>query len=339
MKKIAIFASGSGSNAENIVNFFHEGNRIRVDMVVIDRQNIGVIERMERIGVPVYYYPRKTWREDPEQIIDLLRAHDIELIALAGFLSILHDKFIDAWPHRILNIHPSLLPDFGGPGMWGGNVHEAVLAAGRQKSGATVHYVDKIVDGGEILMQQEVDVLPDDTPDTLEQRVHEAEYLLYPRAIVEALRRVDTTVNPDVAWARKLKIDYDPEATRPALPQTPHPMQNKTPGQTPPPVPGTSAQGPAAPMGAVPMPPAPVVQAQEAMPPSYLIWSILTTILCSTIPGIVAILFSARVSSLFYSGDIEGARRASRNAEIWIIISFCIGVLSATLYVPLTFLA
>lgn len=338
MKKIAIFASGSGSNAENIVNFFHEGNRIRVEMVVIDRQNIGVIERMERLGVPVYYFPRKTWRENPDQIIELLRQHDIKLIALAGFLSILHDEFIDAWPRRILNIHPSLLPDFGGPGMWGGNVHEAVLAANREKSGATVHYVDKVVDGGEILMQQEVDVLPGDTPDTLEQRVHEAEYLLYPRAIVEALRRVDTPVNPDVAWAQKLKIDYDPEATRPELPQTPQPVQNEAPGQIPPPLPGTPSPA-AAPMNAAPMTSAPVVPVQEAMPTSYLIWSILTTILCSTIPGIVAILFSARVSSLFYSGDIEGAKRASRNAEIWIIISFCIGVLSATLYVPLTFLA
>lgn len=354
MKNIAIFASGSGTNAENIVRFFHEGNRLRVAVVLVDRENAGVIERMERLNVPTLYFPRSVWRNDPQQIIRILQENDIELIALAGFLSIVADEIVDTYPQRILNIHPSLLPKFGGSGMWGGNVHEAVIAAGETKSGATVHYVTKVVDGGEILLQEEVDVLPDDTPETLEQRVHEAEYILFPRAIDEALRRLDKeNTNPDRAWAEVLKVPYDPEATRPETPEAAE-TNRKTPPHIPnvPPQvpPQTQMQQPATPsfqqtVNPVQPTPNPAVnnfmtgQSEvEPMPKTYLIWSILSIIICSMIPGIIAIVFSSRVSSLYYAGDIEGAKRASRNAEIWIIVSFCLGVLSSTLYVPLSLL-
>lgn len=325
MKKIAIFASGSGTNAENIVNFFHEGNRLRVDLVLTDKKDAFVQERMKPLGVECIYFPRSVWRDEPQKIVGLLRQHEIDLVVLAGFNALVNAEIVKAFPMRMLNLHPSLLPEFGGKGMWGHHVHEAVLAAGKTESGLTVHYVDNNFDTGEILMQQKVEVLPDDTPESLEQRIHQAEYSLYPRAIAEALRRLDNNRDTDRKWAEVLNVPYSPaETSTPEMP-TPPPVNTKT----PPPLPPSSN----------PVPPSMIVPPHsEPMPPTYLIWSILATIFCCFVPGLIAIIASSRVSSLYYSNDLEGAKRASRNAEIWIIVSFCLGVLSATLYVPFAFI-
>ena len=339
MTNIAVLASGTGSNAVNLVKAFNSGNRIRVALCLTDRENIPVIDKMRDLGVETICFPRKTWKEDPQAILDVLKSHDIQVIALAGFLSFIKEDIINAYEGRILNIHPSLLPAYGGKGMHGGNVHKAVIEAGEIKSGATVHVVTNDIDAGPIVVQREVAVLPDDTPESLEAKVHEVEYLIFPEAVMKTVAALKTPAP-----------DEDNKIVPPAIPKSVDDAWAETLGipNNVPPIPTNSHSnfispaGPAAPVSPAPSmgPTAPATTlsmsvASEQMPPTYLVWSVIMTILCCTIPGIVAIIFSAKVSSKFYEGDIEGSRRASRNAEIWIIISFVLGVISNTLYFPL----
>ena len=331
MRSLVILASGSGTNADNIARFFAEGSTVEVKALLTDRENAPVKEKMERLGIPVVYFPRKEWRDNPGSIAAFIKEnYHPDLIVLAGFNSILKEDFVNSFEGRILNIHPSLLPAYGGPGMWGHNVHEAVLKAGEKESGVTVHIVTNEVDGGPIVMQESVPVLDGDTPETLETRIHATEYTLYPRAIIEMLRRLKQTVPPpvppDQQWAEALGIPHTPE--------------DFVPRQTPPPVPDTrnvttepSAQGPVSPAPAQ----APTAE-PPVMPPPYMVWAILSLILCCFPTGIVAVIMAAQVSSRFYQKDYEGARRASRNTEIWIIITFVLGVLVNTLYLPFTLL-
>ncbi len=343
MTNIAVFASGSGSNAVNLVKTFNSGNRIHVALCLVDRENIPVIEKMQDLGVETIYFPRKTWREDPQAIVDVLQKHDIKVIALAGFLSIVKPPIVDAYEGKILNIHPSLLPAYGGMGMHGGNVHKAVIEAGETKSGATVHVVTNDVDAGPIVVQREVAVLPEDTPESLEAKVHEVEYQIFPEAVIKTLASLTPPPAPksvDDAWAETLGIPNNvppiPQSS-PTNPTNPASLTNPTAPINP--IGLTSPTGPTGPIGLT-APTGPTTRQLDnsttIMPPTYLVWSVIMTILCCTIPGIVAIIFSAKVSSKFYQGDIEGACRASRNAEIWIIVSFVLGVLSASLYLPLS---
>ncbi len=326
MTNIAVFASGTGSNAVNLVKTFNSGNRIHVALCLTDRENAPVIEKMRELGVETLYFPRSVWKENSQVILDALRAYDIKVIALAGFLCFLSDDIVNAYEGKILNIHPSLLPAYGGKGMHGANVHKAVIEAGETKSGATVHVVTKEIDAGPIVVQREVAVLPDDTPESLEAKVHEVEYLIFPEAVVKTVAGLTPPELPksvDDAWAEALGVPNN-------VPPIPHNQPSST-GQPAP-------TGPTRPIGPTgPTSPTPAMGAAppDPMPPTYLVWSVVTTILCCLIPGIVAIIFSAQVSTKFYQGDIEGARRASRNAEIWIIISFVLGVISNTLYLPL----
>ncbi len=329
MTNIAVFASGTGSNAVNLVKTFNSGNRIRVALCLTDRENAPVIEKMRELGVETLYFPRSVWKENPQVILDVLRAHDIKVIALAGFLCFLSEDIVNAYEGKILNIHPSLLPAYGGKGMHGANVHKAVIEAGESKSGATVHVVTNEIDAGPIVVQREVAVLPDDTPESLEAKVHEVEYLIFPEAVMKTVAGLTPPELPksvDDAWAEALgvpnnvpPIPHNPTTQQPNNPTTQQPLNFTTPQPNNP----TTQQ------------PNNLTTTTDPMPPTYLVWSVVTTILCCLIPGIVAIIFSAQVSSKFYQGDIEGARRASRNAEIWIIISFVLGVLSNTLYLPL----
>ncbi len=321
MTNIAVFASGTGSNAVNLVKTFNSGNRIRVALCLTDRENAPVIEKMRDLGVETLYFPRSVWKENPQVILDVLSAHDIKVIALAGFLCFLSEDIVNAYEGKILNIHPSLLPAYGGKGMHGANVHKAVIEAGESKSGATVHVVTNEIDAGPIVVQREVAVLPDDTPESLEAKVHEVEYLIFPEAVMKTVAGLTPPELPksvDDAWAEALGV---PNNVPPIPKNQPSPQPQNT--ITPQP------QNPTIPQ------PQNLTTTPDPMPPTYLVWSVVTTILCCLIPGIVAIIFSAQVSSKFYQGDIEGARRASRNAEIWIIISFVLGVITNTLYLPL----
>ncbi|MDE6378907.1 MAG: phosphoribosylglycinamide formyltransferase [Muribaculaceae bacterium] len=327
MTNIAVFASGNGSNAVNLVKAFNAGSRIRVDLCLTDRENAPVIEKMKELGVETIYFPRSVWKDEPQTILETLRAHDIKVIALAGFLCFLSEDIVGAYEGRILNIHPSLLPAYGGKGMHGANVHKAVIEAGDTKSGATVHIVTNEIDAGPIVVQREVAVLPDDTPESLEAKVHQVEYEIFPEAVMKTVASQTPPEVPksvDEAWAEALGVpnNVPPVPEQPAQPVAVEPVAVRQPE------PYAHNIDPA---------PAPLKAAAsgEAMPPTYLAWSVVMTILCCMIPGIVAIIYSAQVSSKYYQGDLEGARRASRNAEIWIIISFVLGVLTNTLYLPL----
>lgn len=323
MTNIAVFASGNGSNAVNLVKAFNSGNRIRVALCLTDRENAPVMEKMRELGIDTLYFPRSVWKEDPKSILDELHARDIKVIALAGFLCFLSEDIVNAYEGRILNIHPSLLPAYGGRGMHGANIHKAVIEAGDTKSGATVHVVTNEIDAGPIVMQKEIDVLPDDTPESLEAKVHDVEYSIFPEAVMKTVASLTPPAMPksvDDAWAEVLGVPNN-VPPQPATQPTPNPATyNAQPAQ------------PAA------QPAMHIAQriTQDAMPPTYLVWSVIMTILCCTVPGIVAIIYSASVSSKFYQGDIEGSRRASRNAEIWIIVSFVLGVITNTLYIPLS---
>ncbi len=337
MTNIAVFASGTGSNAVNLVKAFNAGNRIHVALCLTDRENAPVIEKMKELGVETLYFPRSVWKEDPQLILETLRQHDIKVIALAGFLCFLNEDIVNAYEGRILNIHPSLLPAYGGKGMHGANVHKAVIEAGETKSGATVHIVTNEIDAGPIVVQREVAVLPDDTPESLEAKVHEAEYLIFPEAVMKTVASLKPApesphADPQTPPAIPKSVD-DAWAEALGVPNNVPPIPNR-PSQTSPtsPTNQTSLTGPTGPTS--PTNPTALTSQTIQMPPTYLVWSVVMTILCCTIPGIVAIIFSAKVSSKFYEGDIEGAQRASHNAEIWIIVSFVLGVLSNTLYIP-----
>lgn len=188
MKNIAIFASGDGSNAEAIAQYFANDSDICLKIALSDRVNAGVHARMARYNIPSVTFSRQQWRQSTE-IIDTLKKNDIDLIVLAGFLCILETPIINAFAGRIINIHPSLLPKFGGAGMWGHHVHEAVIAAGETKSGITIHYVTEQIDGGEIIFQASCDITSTDTAETLAKHIHALEHHHFPSVIAKLLKK------------------------------------------------------------------------------------------------------------------------------------------------------
>lgn len=187
MHNIAIFASGAGSNAESIARTFAGSDIARVALLLANKEDAGAHERMRGLGIPSLTFGNDAWANDPGRIIATLSAHDIDFIALAGFLRQVHPAIVSAYTGRMLNIHPSLLPEFGGKGMYGMRVHRAVIGAGCRRSGATVHQVTDIMDEGAIVMQAAVDITPADTPESLAAKVNELEMALYPAAIKKVL--------------------------------------------------------------------------------------------------------------------------------------------------------
>ena len=187
MKKIAIFASGSGSNAENIIRFFAKNPEISVNSIFCNVPGAYVLERAKKYHIPAYVFNREEMK-NPEKLLCQLKEQEIDFIVLAGFLWLMPSCITAAYPNRIINIHPALLPKFGGKGFYGLNVHKAVLAAGETESGATVHYVDAGTDTGQIIRQTRVPVEPGDTPETLAARVLEAEHRLLPEVVADLCR-------------------------------------------------------------------------------------------------------------------------------------------------------
>ena len=188
MIQIAVFVSGGGTNLQALIDAeqagrIHSGH---LALVVASKPGVYALERAEKAGIPSVVVSRKDCAgqaEFEEKILAALNAHHIDMIVLAGFLSILSADFTRRWPNRILNVHPALIPSFCGKGYYGLKVHEAALAYGVKVTGATVHYVNEIPDGGEILLQKAVEIQPGDTPETLQRRVMEqAEWILLPQA-------------------------------------------------------------------------------------------------------------------------------------------------------------
>ena len=188
MKHIAILASGSGTNAENIIRYFNQHPQLRVSLVLCNRKEAGVYERAERLGVPCKYIPKADWQEE-EKVRSLLQQYKVEALVLAGFLLLVPEWLIKAYPGQMLNIHPALLPAYGGKGMYGAKVHAAVLANKDSRSGISIHVVNEHYDEGRILAQFSCPVRLDDSPETLAARIHELEYRHYPVIIENYLQK------------------------------------------------------------------------------------------------------------------------------------------------------
>lgn len=189
MIRIAILASGNGSNAENLI-LQQPSDLLQYPLIITDNAQARVLQRAERLGVATHVFSRADFREGTA-VLQLLQDEKIDAIVLAGFLSRIPQNIIEHYPSRIINIHPALLPRFGGKGMYGHFVHEAVLAAGEVVSGITIHYVDAEYDHGSTLCQATCPVYPSvDTPDSLAERIHHLEHLYYPVAVRQMVQRM-----------------------------------------------------------------------------------------------------------------------------------------------------
>lgn len=186
--RIAIFASGSGSNAENIIRYSQTAPDcgFEVALAVCNRPTAGVIERAGRLNIPVRVMTRQEIN-DPETMLPILDEYCVDAIVLAGFLLMIPEFLIERFAQRIINIHPSILPKFGGKGMYGRHIHEAVVAAGETETGITIHHVSRECDGGDIIFQTTVPVSPTDSAEDVEKAIHKLEYAHYPRIIAETL--------------------------------------------------------------------------------------------------------------------------------------------------------
>ena len=189
MKKIniAIFVSGGGTNCENLIRYFADSESVSCALVVSNKADALALERARRLSVPTAVAP-KAQLNDPEVMLPLLRDYHIDFIVLAGFLPLVPDFLIDAFPRRIINLHPALLPKYGGKGMWGHHVHEAVKAAGETETGMTVHWVTPVCDGGEIIAQYRCALSPDDSVDDIAEKEHQLEMQYFPKVVEQVLK-------------------------------------------------------------------------------------------------------------------------------------------------------
>lgn len=186
-KRIAIFASGSGSNCENLIRYFEGSESVKCALVVSNKSDAYVLERAQRLGVPTAVMP-KVQLNDPEAMLPLLKKYDIDFIVLAGFLPLVPNFLLDAFPRRIVNLHPALLPKYGGKGMWGHHVHEAVKAAGETETGMTVHWVTPVCDGGDIIAQYKCEIAPSDSVDDIAEKEHQLEMRYFPEVVERIIR-------------------------------------------------------------------------------------------------------------------------------------------------------
>ena len=223
---VAVFASGGGTNLQALLDHQDTQDVWRVAVLIMNREG-GAAERAAHANVPVHIVPTRN-REAGEVAADTLRIlqeHDVHLVLLAGYLRRVPDQVIDRYVGRILNIHPALLPDFGGPGMYGMHVHRAVIDSEAEVSGATVHFVTPVYDEGAVLGQWRVSRLPGDTPEDLAARVLRVEHQLYPRAVdhlCEALTSGEPPARMTDVW-----LDEPPPASRPVLLPSDPPPSNE----------------------------------------------------------------------------------------------------------------
>lgn len=186
MHHIAIFASGAGSNARKIIEYFQDSDRARVSLVVSNNKDAGVLGIAAEHGIPVQLINRTIFYES-ENILSVLTKHRVDFVVLAGFLWLIPAYLVRAYPRRMVNIHPALLPKYGGKGMFGHHVHEAVKAAGDTETGITIHYVNEHYDEGDIIFQARCPVAPTDSPADIAQKVHALEHRYFPQIIEREL--------------------------------------------------------------------------------------------------------------------------------------------------------
>ncbi len=185
---IAIFVSGSGSNCENIIQYFQNNKQANIALVVSNRSDAYALVRAQRLNVPIKVLPKAEFNNQ-EMVMKLMADYRIDFIVLAGFLLMIPDWLISAYQHRMINLHPALLPKFGGIGMYGHYVHEAVRKANETETGMTVHWVSPVCDGGEIIAQFRTPITPDDTPDDIAAKEHVLEMKHFPQVIEAILKQ------------------------------------------------------------------------------------------------------------------------------------------------------
>lgn len=188
MKRVALFASGSGSNAENIIRYFLNSNELEFPFIISNRSDAGVHERAKKWKIPSYVFKRDDFENG--KALAFLQENAVDFLVLAGFLLKIPENLLKAYPDRIINIHPALLPKFGGKGMYGQHVHEAVVASGEKESGITIHYVNENYDEGRIIFQAKCPVSPADSADDVAAKVHALEYEFFPQVIGEIASRI-----------------------------------------------------------------------------------------------------------------------------------------------------
>ena len=188
MVNIAIFVSGSGSNCENIIRYFQTNEQVNIALVVSNRADAYALTRAKNLNVPSVVLPKADFNNE-EEVLKLMADHRIDFIVLAGFLLMIPDWLIAAYQRRMINLHPALLPKFGGIGMYGHHVHEAVRKANETETGMTVHWVSDVCDGGEIIAQFRTPITPDDTPNDIADKEHILEMEHFPQVIEAVLKQ------------------------------------------------------------------------------------------------------------------------------------------------------
>ncbi len=192
MNRVAVFASGSGTNCENLIRYFENSENIDVGLVITNNPFAGVIERAWQLDVDCYINLFSS-SEDLQTLNKILNEYKIDWIVLAGFLKLIPADLIERFKGRIINIHPALLPKYAGKGMYGMNVHKEVIESGDTISGITIHLVNEQYDKGQILVQHTCEVLPDDTPEILAERIHQLEYRYFPVEVETYILHISTT--------------------------------------------------------------------------------------------------------------------------------------------------
>ena len=185
---IAIFVSGNGTNCENLIRYFEHSNQVNCALVVSNKSEAYALVRAERLGVPTKVVSKEQLH-NADVMMPLLQQYGIGFIVLAGFLPLVPNYLVNAFPRRIINIHPALLPKYGGKGMWGHHVHEAVKAAGERETGMTVHYVTPVCDSGEIIAQYRVSINPGDSVDDIAEKEHQLEMKYFPKVVEDVLSK------------------------------------------------------------------------------------------------------------------------------------------------------
>ena len=186
MKQIAIFASGSGTNAQRITEYFSDSVEVGINRIYSNKQEAFVLKRADNLGIPTTVFNRFTFYET-DTILKQLQYERTDLLVLAGFLWLIPANLLKAFPDRIINIHPALLPKYGGKGMYGYKVHEAVIRSGDKESGITIHYVNEFYDEGKIIYRAKCVIDPEETPESLASKIHKLEYRYYPQVIEKVL--------------------------------------------------------------------------------------------------------------------------------------------------------
>lgn len=188
MVNVAIFVSGSGTNCEAVIKHFQNSDKVKISLVLSNKADAYALVRARNLGIGTAILPKKEFMQE-DRLMPMMKEHNIDFIVLAGFLLVIPDFLIDAYPRKMINLHPALLPKFGGIGMYGHHVHEAVKAAGETETGMTVHYVSNKVDGGEIIAQFSTPILPTDTPDEIAAKEHVLEMEHFPQVVDDVISK------------------------------------------------------------------------------------------------------------------------------------------------------